>query len=66
MEKSLAQMGFPFEMVRVRQETRTNFTISDRQGLTIKLNEIGAPLEAAGGLHRSANWWASTCRNRGG
>jgi 6-phosphofructokinase 2 len=45
MEKSLAQMGFPYQMVRVRQETRTNFTISDRQGLTVKLNEIGAPLE---------------------
>ncbi len=45
MEKSLAQMGFPFQAVRVRQEGRTNFTISDRQGLTVKLNEIGAPLE---------------------
>jgi 1-phosphofructokinase family hexose kinase len=45
MEKSLASMGFPYQAVRVRQESRTNFTISDRQGLTIKLNEIGAPLE---------------------
>jgi 6-phosphofructokinase 2 len=45
MEKSLARMEFPYQIVRVRQETRTNITISDRQGLTVKLNEIGAPLE---------------------
>jgi 6-phosphofructokinase 2 len=45
MEASLGRMGFPYQIVRVRQETRTNFTISDRQGLTVKLNEIGAPLE---------------------
>src|SRR5262249_44466816 len=45
IEKSLATLGFPYELVRVRSESRTNFTISDKQGLTIKLNEIGAPLE---------------------
>jgi 6-phosphofructokinase 2 len=45
MEASLGRFGFPYQIVRVRQETRTNFTISDRQGLTVKLNEIGAPLE---------------------
>ncbi|MGD1092171.1 MAG: 1-phosphofructokinase family hexose kinase [Bryobacteraceae bacterium] len=45
MEKSLAANGLPFEAVRVHSETRTNFTISDKQGLTIKLNEQGAPLE---------------------
>lgn len=45
MEKSLAGMGFPFEVVRVHSQTRTNLTISDKQGLTIKLNEMGAPLE---------------------
>ena len=47
MKKSLAGMGFPFEAVRVASESRTNFTISDKQGLTVKLNE-------AGGAHRSA------------
>ncbi len=47
MEKSLASRGFPFEVVRVHAESRINFTISDRQGLTVKLNEIGAPLEAS-------------------
>ena len=46
MEKSLARMGFPHQIVRVRQESRTNFTMTDRQGLAIKLNELGAPLEA--------------------
>jgi 1-phosphofructokinase family hexose kinase len=44
MEKSLAGMGFPFEVVRVRPESRTNLTISDKQGLTVKLNEVGQPL----------------------
>jgi 6-phosphofructokinase 2 len=45
MEHFLGGMGFPFEVVRVRAEGRANLTISDKQGLTIKLNEIGAPLE---------------------
>lgn len=44
MEKSLAGIGFPFEVVRVRPESRTNLTISDKQGLTVKLNEVGQPL----------------------
>jgi 6-phosphofructokinase 2 len=45
MEKSLGGMGFPFETVRVRSESRVNLTISDKQGLTVKLNEVGASLE---------------------
>jgi 1-phosphofructokinase family hexose kinase len=45
MEQSLAEMGFPFEVVRVSAESRANLTISDKHGLTIKLNEIGAPLQ---------------------
>jgi 6-phosphofructokinase 2 len=44
IEKLLAKLGFPFEAVVVRAESRTNLTISDRHGLTIKLNEAGAPL----------------------
>ncbi len=44
MEQSLAGMGFPFETVRVRAEGRANLTISDKQGLTVKLNETGAEL----------------------
>jgi 1-phosphofructokinase family hexose kinase len=45
MEHFLAEMGFPFEVVRVHAEGRANLTISDKQGLTVKLNEIGAPLQ---------------------
>jgi 1-phosphofructokinase family hexose kinase len=47
MVKSIAAYGFPFETVSVASETRTNFTISDKQGLTIKLNEQGERLTAA-------------------
>jgi 6-phosphofructokinase 2 len=47
MEQSLAGMGFPFQAVHVGSESRINLTISDKQGLTVKLNEVGAPLEAA-------------------
>ena len=45
MEHFVGEMGFPFEVVRVHAEGRANLTISDKQGLTIKLNEIGAPLQ---------------------
>ena len=48
MEHFLAGMGFPFEVVRVHAEGRANLTISDKQGLTIKLNEIGAPTGGKG------------------
>jgi 1-phosphofructokinase family hexose kinase len=47
MEESLAGMGFPFEAVHVGLESRINLTISDKQGLTVKLNEVGSPLAAA-------------------
>ena len=47
IEKLLAGAGFPFEAVHVRSESRTNLTISDKQGLAVKLNEVGAPLEPA-------------------
>jgi len=46
MLKSLAGMGFPHETVSVATESRINFTISDKEGLTVKLNEVGATLEA--------------------
>ena len=45
MIKHLSGRGFPFEYVKVQQESRTNFTISDKQGLTMKMNEIGEPLD---------------------
>jgi 1-phosphofructokinase family hexose kinase len=40
-EKLLANAGFPIEVVHIHQEIRTNFTITDKHGLTIKLNEMG-------------------------
>ncbi len=43
-EELLATSGFPVEIVRVKSEMRANLTISDKQGLAIKLNERGAPL----------------------
>ncbi len=47
MEASLAGMGFPYKSVHVASESRINLTISDKQGLTVKLNEVGAPLTPA-------------------
>jgi 1-phosphofructokinase family hexose kinase len=47
IEKLLGTLGFSSDIVHVRAETRTNLTISDQHGLTVKLNERGAPLEAA-------------------
>lgn len=41
------QMGccsFPMDLVRIEQEMRTNLTITDKQGLTVKLNEFGPRL----------------------
>ena len=46
MRKSLGGMGFPFEFVPVAAQSRINLTISDEQGLTVKLNERGAALQA--------------------
>ena len=40
-EELLAQAGFPTEVVRISHEIRSNLTISDQQGLTVKLNERG-------------------------
>ena len=46
-EEFLTGLDFPFTLVRVRQEIRTNFTVADRQGLAVKLNEKGPELSAA-------------------
>jgi 6-phosphofructokinase 2 len=47
IEKLLTGLGFPSDIVHVRADSRTNLTISDQHGLTVKLNERGAPLEAS-------------------
>ena len=46
-EKLLANSGFPVEVVRISADIRTNFTIMDKHGLTIKLNELGPPITDA-------------------
>jgi 1-phosphofructokinase family hexose kinase len=46
LEQYLSCCGFPFELVRIKNEIRTNLTITDRQGLTIKLNEPGPAIDA--------------------
>lgn len=33
--------SFPMVLVRIKSEMRTNLTISDKQGLTVKLNQLG-------------------------
>jgi 1-phosphofructokinase family hexose kinase len=44
LEEFLASCASPCELVRVRQEIRTNITIADKNGLAIKLNEHGPTL----------------------
>lgn len=46
LEKLLAKSGFPVKVVRISHEIRINFTITDRHGLTVKLNELGPPITA--------------------
>lgn len=46
LEEFLAAYGYPTVSVPIRHEIRTNLTITDRQGLTVSLNEEGPQLEA--------------------
>jgi len=46
LEELLAVAGYPVEVVRIASEIRTNLTISDQQGLTVKLNEMGPTVTA--------------------
>ncbi len=46
-EEALQQDAFGKEIVKIRQKIRTNLTISDRQGLSVKLNELGPTLSQA-------------------
>jgi 1-phosphofructokinase family hexose kinase len=40
-----ASSSFPMELVQISQEMRTNLTITDKQGLTVKLNELGPTIK---------------------
>ncbi len=44
-EEFLRDCGFPVVVVRIRNRVRTNLTLMDRHGLTIKLNEPGPTLD---------------------
>ncbi len=43
-QKLLTKSGFPAKVVPIKNEIRVNLTITDRQGLAIKLNEQGPPI----------------------
>jgi 1-phosphofructokinase family hexose kinase len=47
LAKYLEEYGFPVSLVPIRNEIRTNLTITDKQGLTVNLNEAGPKLSAA-------------------
>ena len=46
LQKLIAKSGFPVKVVPIENEIRTNFTITDRQGLSIRLNELGPRISA--------------------
>ncbi|WP_321474322.1 hexose kinase [uncultured Paludibaculum sp.] len=47
LEGFLSHAEFPCDLVRVRHEIRTNFTVADKNGLAVKLNEHGPALSQA-------------------
>ncbi len=46
-EHYMQDCGFPVATVPIRNDIRLNLTITDRHGLTVKLNEIGPRLDRA-------------------
>ena len=65
----LCGCGFPVELVEIEKEIRTNLTLTDRQGLTVKLNHPGPVLsraelerlEEAVRSHLGAAQWLMIC-----
>lgn len=45
LEEHLCGCGFEVDVVRLRNETRQNLTITDKHGLTVNLNEVGPLVE---------------------
>jgi 1-phosphofructokinase family hexose kinase len=45
-EKHMAALGFPYEAVPTKNTVRSNLIITDRVGMTVKLNEPGPALSA--------------------
>ncbi len=68
-EEYLQRSGFEFEAVRIGEEIRTNYSITDRQGLTVKLDQKGptlspgevAELEAAVDARLEEASWLLLC-----
>ena len=65
LEEHLEGCGYPIAVVPVRNDVRTNLTITDKQGLTVNLNEAGPALSKAELVHverivrqalRKADW----------
>jgi len=46
LAKYLAKSAYPTVLVPIKNNTRTNLTITDKQGLTVNLNEAGPELSA--------------------
>jgi 1-phosphofructokinase family hexose kinase len=46
-EGFLRGAGFPIHVVRIRHNLRTNLTVTDKTGLSVKLNELGPPMSKA-------------------
>ena len=44
LETHLSDCGYCISVVPIRNEIRTNLTITDRHGLTVNLNEAGPPI----------------------
>lgn len=47
LQEHLAGCGYEISVVPIQRDIRTNFTITDKHGLTVNLNEAGPPLEKA-------------------
>lgn len=46
LRQFLCKCGFPVELVPIANDIRENLAITDRQGLTVKLNHPGPPISA--------------------
>ena len=58
LEEFLATHGYPTIAVPIRHEIRTNLTITDRQGLTVNLNET----RPATWIKRKSTVWKRRCK----
>ena len=64
MRQMLASSGFPVHLVPSASPTRLNMNITDKQGLTVKLNEKGSPPLSPTGKRYPSLPLNSACRQR--